>query len=234
MLLAALLPVAAGRAAADPPPYFERLIEQGNVQFEFYDPRTTQPPHDGIAVFNLHTEHRYRYRYTVRPEGHAVVVSVVPQFTAITTRRDHKLLLPEILDNDRRWGHRLVRHEFDHVAVSTDPRVEMLIDHLLRTIGPVEVVLPAGRPIDEAKLREAVDAEATRRRTTVDALVQYNYTELDRVTRHGTIPIRERARFFRSLYAAENLEQAGFPFAREVTDLLRQRKYREARLLYAP
>ena len=224
--------VADGAAGAETPPYFQRLVEQGNVQFEFYDPRTVRPQHAGLAVFHLHTEHRYRYQYTALPDGLALRVTVVPQFTSVTTRADHLLLLPKQLNHDRRWGDRLVRHEFDHVAVSTDPRVAMLIDRLLRNMGPIELVLPAGRPVDPAKLDEAIVAEATRRREAVDALVQYNYTLMDRVSRHGTVPIADRERFFKTLYTGPNLDRAGFPFAGEVGTLLRQRKYRDARLLY--
>ena len=227
-----ILLLATAVARAETPRYFQQLIDKGRVSFQFYDPAVERPKHTGLAVFYYETQHHYSYRYKVLDEERATRrLNVTPSSTKAVLERRHTILIPNYLDNDQRWANRLVQHEFDHVAISSDPRPKMLLEQLLRQLPRFEITIGPLEPTD-ATIRAAIDKQAKQRSDAVVELVGHNYVHLDAVTFHGIKAIGDRRDFFTSLYEQANLEAAKFPYLSEVRGLLKTRAYRTAELPY--
>ena len=218
--------------AAEIPPYFKQLIETGNVEFEFYDPSKTRREHLGHTEFNVHVRHRssFQYSWTVRRGVRHVSIRVA--VSDISHDITHTITLPERLDSDRRWNDRLVRHEFDHVAITCDPRVLILIAHLYDGVDRIDREVPAGAKIDNRFVENLINEQITLRLHAVIEAVRANQELLDRVTRHGTRPIADRKKFFGSLYTEPNLKEIGFSYLGDSRDILKSKAYLEAELPY--
>lgn len=225
--------VHAGHApAADVPSYFKRLIEAGKVEFEFYDPQKTRRETLGHTQFDLHVRHRssFQFGWTV---GRGVRnLTIRATLSDISPNLTHLITLPERLDSDRRWNDRLLKHEFDHVAVSCDPRVMMLVEHLYERIDRIDRNVPSDTRVDNRFVEKIVNEQAASRLKAVIEAIKANQNLLDDVSLHGVRPIADRKKFFGSLYTEPNLKKIGFPHLVEVSDILKSKAYTEAELLY--
>ena len=149
-------------------------------------------------------------------------------------RVEHVVRLPIKYKTDTVWNGRLLRHEFDHVAVSLDPRPVLLVQHLCQNLPPVERTLAAGEEPSDVVYKRIINEEFDRRLKAVNALLQANYVLLDQISKHGTIPIPKRAEFFRKLYTKENLAEQKFPFVEDAIPLLESPSYQQAELRFLP
>jgi len=224
---------AATSPQADAPPYFQRLIEAGNVAFEYHDPATFEAGDGGAAWFDVRVRHRFRYSYrsTWQSDGRRLV-SITPKIRRTTIDVRHVVTLPFSYDTPEKWQTRLVRHEFDHVAVSTDPRAYLLVEHLIHHLGTLRRTLAAGPEPEGEWINGVIGEEINKRRDAVEELIRANYRLLDDVSRHGRRRIPDRQAFFHGLYTRENLEKMEFPYLVEAEDLLKTDKYRNAPLFY--
>lgn len=223
----------AATSQGDAPPYFQRLIEAGNVAIEHHDPRTFEAGDGGLARFKVQVRHRFRYSYrsTWQSDGRRLVL-ITPKIRRTTIVVRHVVTLPYAYDNPEKWQTRLVRHEFDHVAVSTDPRAYLLVKHLLCHLGTLRRTLAAGPDPEASWIDGVINEEIGKRREAVEELIRANYRLLDEVSRHGRRRIPDRRAFFQRLYTRENLAKMAFPYLAEVEDLLKTDKYRNAPLFY--
>ncbi|HYW78612.1 MAG TPA: hypothetical protein VE890_03510 [Thermoguttaceae bacterium] len=219
-------------AAAEIPSYYKQLIAQGNVEFEFYDPRVERRRYPGQALFLLYVDHRYQFRFDTIDHDGEQYLKIRPGMQKVECRVDHTVRLPDQFDSDHRWNHWLVAHEFDHVAISSDPRPIKLVEHLLKRLRLIRRAVDPTHSIDVQFVDRIVNEEIVKRRDSVQRLIQSNYDLLDEVTGHGMRPIPNREAFFTSLYARANLEQMQFPYTTEVSSLLSDRTYRNAKLHY--
>jgi len=214
------------KAAAGVPAPLQQLIDAGKVKFEFYDPLRNRPRYPGRTEFLFYVDHQYRFQHDQARRGTKSFLTIQPTMQKVTCRVEHKMILPQRLNSDDRWNDRLLRHEFDHVVISTDPRIAMLAEHLLRKIRRITVEVDPRQQVDKRYIDGVVSEEIRQRRDAVIGLIQANYQRLDDVTHHGILPLADREKFFTSLYTEENLQQADFPFAADAADLLRSRAYR--------
>ena len=132
-----------------PPEYFQRLIEAGGAKFDFYAGRPPDQRYPGRALFYLNWRDETAYRTTWKTEDGKKQVVVRVNLKKVTCELTHTLKLPRRLNNDRRWTNRLVKHEFDHVAISTDPRVTMLVEHLYGNVDRVLATVDADVKVDD-------------------------------------------------------------------------------------
>lgn len=219
-------------AAADVPPYFKRLIEAGNVEFKFYDPRETPREHLGHTESKLHVRHRSSFQFDWTDGRGVRHLTIRTTISKISPRLTHAITLPEWLNSDRRWNDRLLKHEFDHVAISCDPRVLMLVEHLYNGVDAIHRTVPARTRIDNSFVGELVNEQLALRLEAMIEAMQANQNLLDEVTRHGLRPLADRKKFFGSLYTGPNLKKTGFPYLGEVRDVLTSKAYTEAKLPY--
>ena len=223
---------AADAQTAGAPPYFKRLIEAGSVEFEFYDAEKTRREHLGHTQFNLNVRHRssFQFGWTVRRGVRHLTIRAT--ISDISPRLTHTITLPKWLDSDRRWNDRLVKHEFDHVAISCDPRVLMLVKHLYDGVDTINQTVPQETRIDKRFAGKLISEQLTSRLTAVIEALKANQNLLDEISRHGVRPIGDRKKFFGSLNTEPNLKEIGFPYLDEVRDMLRSKAYTEADLPY--
>lgn len=191
------LPAPPGRLAA--------LIAAGKVRFEFYDadvaPRS--------AAAETHFEFRYSYKSVsnwklVRPGGtDAVEISV--RYRDVRLHRTHRMLLPDTLIREDLFEKPLTLHEFDHVAISSDPRLPALLKSMLhkRNASIVKVLNEhedgfTGRPTltDLSRISErAVQVASDQVFNEFVDLVGIRYRELDRASQSGLKPLSPEDRF---------------------------------------
>ncbi len=218
--------------AAEAPPHFQHLIETGNVKFEFYDPSKTRREFPGHTAFNLHVRHRSSFKYSWTNGRGVRQLTIRIAVSGVSPRLKHTITLPDRLDSDRRWNDRLVRHEFDHVAITCDPRVLMLIAHLYDGVTRIEREVPAGERIDNRFVEKLVNERVASRLHAVVEAVKANQDLLDEVTHHGRRRIADRKKFFGALYTEPNLKKIGFSYLGDSRDILKSEAYLKAELPY--
>ena len=221
-----------GRGLAQPPEYFARIIDEGNVKFTFYDPAGEPRTHRGYTTFQLDVHYRstYQYRWSDRENGRQLLVQ--PIIGQIDYRLANEVQLPETLNHDRRWREPLVKHEFDHVAMTLDPRVRLLIEQVCRNTPDIIRELPPGTQVTGALIDRLIHEAVEPRYQSVLELLVANENDFDRATLHGLRDLPDRREYFESLFTEPNLKQQNFPYLNEVKRLLREKSYREARLPY--
>jgi hypothetical protein len=223
---------AADRAIAEPPTYFARLIDEGNVTFDFYDPIRQPRAHRGYTTFQYDVAYRSSFQYQWADLPGARQISIQPKIDRIKCTMVNEVQLPATLNNDRRWANSLVQHEFDHVAMTVDPRVRMLIEHLCEATPKIARKLPIDTAISDELVERLIHEVVEVRYQAVLRLLIANENDLDVQTRHGTWDLRDRRVYFDSLFTEPNLKQQRFPFLAEVKPLLQTKSYREAELPY--
>ncbi len=217
---------------AEPPDYFARTIDDGNVTFVFYDPIREPRTHRGYATFRLDVSYRSNYQYKWMDLARGRQVTIKPKIGPITYKLVNEVQLPESLNHDRRWANSLVRHEFDHVAMTLDPRVRMLIEDLCEGTPDIIRTLPVGATLADEYLDGLVHEAVGPRYQSVLKVLIANEHDFDVHTRHGVRDLPDRRAYFGDLFTEPNLKQQRFPFLEEVKPLLRKKSYREAKLPY--
>ncbi len=221
-----------GAVAAEPPEYFARLIDEGGVTFVFYDPIRQPRTHRGYTTFQFDVTYRSKYRYQwVERAGDRQLV-IEPTISQVKCKLVNEVELPSTLNHDRRWTNSLVKHEFDHVAMTLDPRVRMLIEFLCKATPDIARTLPPSTQVTDELMDRLIHEVVDSRYQAVLKLLLANENDLDVHTRHGIRDLRDRRAYFGSLFTEPNLKQHRFPYLEEVKPLLRKKAYREAELPY--
>ncbi len=217
---------------AEPPEYFARMIDEGNVTFKFYDPADEPRTHRGYTtfLFEVHFQSTYQYRWVDLADRRQVLIE--PTIDQFTYRLTNEIQLPQDLNHDRRWADPLVKHEFDHVAMTLDPRVRMLIEQVCRDTPKIVRELPPGTQAKASLVDRVIREVVEPRYQSVLGLLIANENDLDRATLHGRRDLPDRREYFGSLFTEPNLRQHGFPYLNEVKQLLRSKSYREVPLPY--
>lgn len=169
---------------------YKQWMEQGDVTYAFYDagkfPRKFQGETRFIA--NYSTAMKFRWRRVQRGTEPPTLV-VRTNFKKIELQIEHKILLPHYLPTDSFYEHPLVRHEFDHVRISSDPRFVELFRKWLRT-ELQQISVPLNERTDYEELaRETVQKRSEEVFERVLQLIQIRYQELDQATKHGQLPL---------------------------------------------
>ncbi|HLQ44959.1 MAG TPA: hypothetical protein VK137_09545 [Planctomycetaceae bacterium] len=215
--------------ADNAPDEIKRLIEDGKVTVVYdSDPEFVKAGR-GWADFHIQLKHSFRYSLTKtqrRGKQHLTitVTKLEPQIELT-----HIIRLPVPYKSPRVWDGNVLRHEFDHVAISLDPRPLLLFKHLLLHLPPIEMSLEPKEQPSEAAINQRINDAIDQRHTAVRDVIRANNITLDKVSQHGGIPIPGRAEFFAKLYTKENLAEQKFPFIDEVLGLLESPEYQQAR-----
>jgi hypothetical protein len=182
-----------------PPEEIAKLIEQGNVSFEFYDPKIV------TRSFAGETKFEFRYAYQSRSNWQRVTqdgkpaIEVRIEYQDISLEREHRVLLPQEMMADDLFTRRLTLHEFDHVRISCDPRLpellkSMLIDRNSRIVQVLDEeqheFKDKPNPKDLARIgKQIVKDESDRVFNDFVSIVSIRYQELDRVSNYGLQPL---------------------------------------------
>lgn len=172
-----------------------RLHQAGNVRFVFYDPARYPREYAGETRFNIdyQTKSQFRWRLVRQATGQRELV-IRTDFDELDFELKHQILLPITMADEQFYTKQLVRHEFDHVRISTDPRFQKLLSKWLKSeLKVVRVEVGANHSKDELNefANTAVQQQADQLFKRMLALIQVRYSELDRTTRHGAEPLPE-------------------------------------------
>ncbi len=216
------------------PEELQRLIADGHINLVYDSDPEFVKADTGKAHFHLTFKQTFQYKYTKSKRNGCWHVKLTATQVKPTVGLEHTIRLPVQYKSDHVWNDRLLRHEFDHVAVSLDPRAVLLIEHLFQHLPPIERILDPGQlPSDELH-KKLFNEEFEKRGQAVIELVKQNNVLVDKVGKHGTVPIPRRAEFFGQLFLKQNLVESKFPYVEEVFDLLETPNYRKAELRFLP
>ncbi|QDV68439.1 hypothetical protein Poly24_21480 [Rosistilla carotiformis] len=177
-----------------PPPPAEiiELLDRANVRFVYGSklrpasmPTDTGRRLDGITVFKLAYKFDHQSRLRNRSRRPTVEAKIRLRGEGLTCQ--HTVWFREAPAAATFWSDRLVLHELDHVAISSDPRLQTIFKSQVE--DP-----PVVTQIDQPTYTSAVAAEVNRTAQehvdsiyrNIVALVEIRYKELDRITDHGT------------------------------------------------
>jgi len=201
-----------------PPAEFLELASRANLKIEFYDPKVIQRSFAGETAFEFQYTYDSRSSWKRKQVDSKPAIEVSVKYENIKIQRTHKMTLPQILIGDEIYSHHLTRHEFDHVRLSTDPRLDPLLTTMLternskitKTLDPDEDEY-IGRPTakDFQRISKAMVADASDKVfNDWVAIVSMRYRELDRVSDYGRDELSsgDRARIFEQLHTAPEPE----------------------------
>ncbi|TWU14880.1 hypothetical protein CA54_37500 [Symmachiella macrocystis] len=214
------------------PPQFKTLVNASEINFDFYDPSIEPDRFPGRALFSIEVRTRFLYEYQVVNRRTRRYVIIRPKIQRIHWKLKHTIRLPESYDAPTMWDSVLLLHELDHVAISSDPRMRMLLERAFFSVKRIEHPITQVGALDDAAIQKIINDEFIKRRDAVIELATNNYKLLDKVSAHGARDIPDRDAFFRKLYTKESLDEAGFPYLGDVVDLLNDAKYEKAKLLH--
>ena len=216
------------------PKAVKSLIQDGTITLVFNSDPEFVKRDTGKAHYYLGLTQKYGYSFSKAKKDDVWQVKVVAKQVEPTVRIEHVVRLPSKYKTDTVWNGRLLRHEFDHIAISLDPRPVLLLEHLCRSLPPLKRALEPGEEPSDAVYKRIINEEITLRREAVENLIQANYVLLDQVSTHGKVPIPKRAEFFGKLFTKENLAEQNFPYVDAVLDLLNFPEYQQAELRFLP
>lgn len=209
----------------DPPPQMEALVTAGQVTIEYVtDPEFVEQDR-GNCAFQLEFARTFKYHFQTIRRSRKSLVKITMTSIDPTVTVSHAIRMPAPYARPKPWENRLLRHEFDHVAVGCDPRAKLLLKHLVRQLPPIEHPLQVGETADAVLCEKLINLELDRREDAVTEVIRQSNRLLDELSRHGEINIPERAEFFAELYTKEHLASLEFPFVAEALKVFETNAY---------
>ncbi len=191
-----------------------RLVDVGNVQIEVNEAAVRAANRTAITEFSFQFQYRMRYRpaFPVKPGNANSSTHYRVRLHDIEWRFQHKISLSESYRPSKPWVSALLLHEFDHVAVSTDPRLAAIVESLENSDIVVKVKEASDQRALRATIDQAVDEYTRNFRVAIEKLVNKCYVKLDGESQNGLKLIDARSEFFQSLYSVETLRREEFPY----------------------
>jgi hypothetical protein len=203
------------------------------LKVDFYDPNTPPKAYPGWTDFELSLSYKFRHQTRWKiGKGNAYTVTIHPSFTSVKTAVKHVVQLPNTIDQTRWQDSILGRHELDHVAIGSHPRLLMLTSHLVKNLKSVNRKANRVADVTNEWAQAAITAEIDLRRLAIQQLITANNVNLDLITRHGGETVPDREAFFDRLFLKENLDELKFLYLGESHKLLETDEYRQAKSLF--
>lgn len=205
----------------------KQIENSGHVRYELYDRMPGDSGYPGLTTFTLSNAKlhwTYQQRTGQRPEGRWIIIT--PRIDPdLAIDISHRVRLPMTSPPSSPWFENLKRHELDHVAISTDARVSLLIRHLFLHLPPIERPAISGSDASRASINAWIVEELRLRQEAVSDLIRSGYKSLDEASAHGRRTLPDRPGFFAGLYSEKRLVELDFPYLDAVTDLIRTDGY---------
>ena len=137
-------------------------------------------------------ESRYRYNTNARWNVTSSGIELRVHFRSLKLVQKHVIWLKTVPKAEDFWTDRVVRHEFDHVRISADKRIEAQfrrdVQRMTSFTVPKARVTSNGK-VDNAKVQEVIRQRVKQAFERISDYVDVRYLELDRVTQHGMLPL---------------------------------------------
>lgn len=198
-----------------PPKPLATLIDSGAVTMVTgVDARPKRGDEKYIDQPNIVAETHYRIAYQFASQARWVLrgnrLTVQVRFDDVRLERTHVIWFRDRPTRDDFWNVDIVRHEFDHVRISNDPRHEKMFHELLKRNAVITQIADSRQPISEAAVDQIVAAMVAKQFEKVSELIEIRYQELDRVTSHGLRPIPDDSPIHDWIASPTDGRQSGF------------------------
>ena len=182
-----------------PPSDIAELIDRGAVTM--ITGNDARPKRDGDHQTddpNIVAETHYRITYKFSSHAKWVLrrnqLTVRVKFARVQWEPSHVIWFLDApvngdLPNRDFWNIPVVRHEFDHVRISNDPRHKKMFLQSLKDNAIITRTVSSLETIDDETVDAIVQRMVDRQFAKVSELIEIRYRELDRVTDHGIKPI---------------------------------------------
>ncbi len=179
---------------AAPPPEIASLLKQGNIRFVVGEPvRPASSLLPNGRRFEALTDYNIKYRYKSekrwRRGSDPAELLITVQWRNVALDISHVVWFRELPDGERAWTDRLMRHELDHVRISSDPKLENQFKARLRENSRITAKVPLNETPTLASVSRLVDQHAELLFGEILSLVEIRYKELDRLTNHGQLDL---------------------------------------------
>jgi hypothetical protein len=171
-----------------PPGELKRLIEAGEVEFEFGGDTTDRP---FAAETHYEIAFDYKTRTTWRLSPNRRQLRIVMRLSRLSWQPRHRVWFRKQPASEGFWSNPLVLHEFDHVRLSSDPRWREKLEAFKRKPAVIQHDLSSHEPVTPALVDQIVEQYLQSRLQEVFDLIDIRYRELDRQTAHGQRPLPE-------------------------------------------
>ena len=199
------------------------------LKVDFYAPDQRPNAYPGWTDFELTLEYKYNHRTRWNPtSGDQLAVTILPTFTLVKPVVSHAIQLPDSIDASQWHDSTLGRHELDHVAIGSHPRLILLAKHLVKNLGKLNRTVDNRSDVTQKWTQDLITEEVTARRRAVQRVAMSNNDRLDELTRHGGNDLDRREEFFDRLFLKENLDAAKFPYLGDVLKLVESDEYLSA------
>ncbi len=190
------------------PGEYVRLINRGKVEIEVDDSILASYGKAALTRFQIKLDYKVIYRAprATTIDGERLLLLDI-RYTKRDVSVSHVVIIPTTYNPDAPWNDRLMKHEMDHVAITTDPRLQAMVGSIFSRGFAIEVSANGNseRRNDDYKVR--IDDFTQEIIREIETLQQYQYDELDRVSRDGLVELEDRSAFFQSLYDYESCKK---------------------------
>jgi hypothetical protein len=191
---------------ATAPGEFVRLIQAGEVSIEEDDERLRKENKQALTFFELTIDYRYVMKYqTVESGPEQQVIRVNVRYKKPTSQIVHRIIVGSDFKPALPWTNPLLMHEMDHVAISTDPRLEKWIEHFFAVERNWDFVWQQSMKPTEGQIQKKIVEKSQELTFDVERWIQFLYDQLDSESIHGTQDIANRSKFFAQLYSLETV-----------------------------
>lgn len=198
------------------PPGIKRLIEIGEVSFETDDRQLAARKKHGLAKFTFDYQYRYRLIATslgIHEDTKESVLHVAARIQLTNLKLAHRVFILSTFDQKDPWKSRLLQHEFDHVSISTDPRLKILLKlclgETLKIQIPTETDKSETRPLS-TRIDQEIHRTMQQRVQEIERITQALNDQFDKESSDGVRNISERERFFSEFFTVETLKRLEF------------------------
>jgi len=189
------------------------MIERGNVNIVVDDDRVRKAAKSALTVFQFSVDFDFRFRHQLLGYDREVNLwqaKIVAWMDQPKIKLEHNICVQSNFTPTSPWESKLLRHEFDHVAISTDPRLVKILKRTLEQRRQwIEKWEQTNAPT-EKDVRERVQAAIEADVQLLEKLVQCQYDLLDQESAQGLSVISSRKEFFNGLYSVDGLERCNF------------------------
>ncbi len=201
---------------ASAPGEYVRLIEKGGVRLTVDDAKLDAAKKQALTIFRFKSSYQFHYRVQWIGTGGETPQS--PPFKARISANledpkfdfEHTIVVRSGFRPSDPWRSSLIRHEFDHVSISTDPRLLRLMKKVwARRLNWVHTFQQETLP-DEEDFENAIKEQIEAHTREFERVIQTHYDWLDQESKDGTANLNDRSAFFARMYTLESLKKCDF------------------------
>jgi hypothetical protein len=189
---------------ATAPGEFARLINKGDVSIVVDDEVLKKVGKAGLTRFQHWLDYKCSFDVVaIRPINGVNQVRIRCRYLKRVLLVKHTVYIMSTMQPSDPWQHPLLKHEMDHVAITTDPRLQGLIDGLFSKPIEFDFEWPHTRRPSNQEVSEEIERQTQSRIRDFESFLQIQYDALDELSNHGLEELEDRSRFFGNLYSQE-------------------------------